>query len=113
MQLCLFRATCSLQECSIAKSHSCDWGSENFLSKKGEQAVFPPSLQGLPEEGPGASSTAIAFDGMVVPLAALPLLPALRPAVEYVLAAEEEGAGEEEEGQAGGEGAAAPPAASL
>lgn len=51
---------------------------------------YPKFPEGLPDEGSLAASTACAFDGMCVPLAALPLLPALRPAVEYVLAAEED-----------------------
>jgi hypothetical protein len=59
---------------------------------------YPKFPEGLPAEGAAAASTAIAFDGMRVPLAALPLLPALRPAVEYVLASEEEEE-EKEKGQ--------------
>ncbi|GAB4817494.1 hypothetical protein N2152v2_004540 [Parachlorella kessleri] len=58
---------------------------------------YPKFPEGLPAEGPAAATTAIAFDGMSVPLAALPLLPQLRPAVEYVLASE--GPGEEVEEQ--------------
>lgn len=61
---------------------------------------YPKFPEGLPQEGPAAASTAIAFDGMCVPLAALPLLPVLRPAVEYVLASEEEA----EEGTGAGAG---------
>lgn len=66
---------------------------------------YPKFPEGLPAEGPAASTTAIAFDCMRVPLAALPLLPTLRPAVEYVLASEEAEEGVEEGAAAQARGA--------
>ena len=71
---------------------------------------WPEGLpQGTPEGGdsgegepPPAPSTAVAFDGMRIPLALLPALPKLMPAVQAALADVDEEEAEEVEEEAGG-----------
>jgi hypothetical protein len=60
---------------------------------------YPKWPEGVPQgqqEGSSASAAAaVAFDGMRVPLALLPILPALMPAVQAALADVEEAPAEE------------------
>ena len=60
---------------------------------------YPKWPEGVPQgqqEGSAASAAAaVAFDGMRVPLALLPILPALMPAVQAALADVEEAPAEE------------------